>query len=95
MAQVESSVVNDVQDPPAHRDRPALHLSHTVQIGLTQDRQHLPRLRPSFFQETTKLGGVGSLGSKFGSAVPGRGPTTYHLGDPKVFSASDVGRQDS
>jgi hypothetical protein len=95
MAQVESSVVNDVQDAPAHRDFPTYYLSHTIQVGLAQSRQHLPCLHPSLFQKTDKLRGISGLGGKLGVTVPGGRAAPHHLSDPEMLCASDMGGQNS
>ncbi len=93
MTQVKGGVINNMQDTPANRDRPAPRLSRTIQIGFRERRKHRTRLCPHFFQTTHKVGGISGLSDEFSITVSAGRVTAHHFRDPEMLGASDVDSQ--
>jgi hypothetical protein len=92
--QVKRRVVNHVQDAPPHRDSLASCFSRAIQIGWAECREHLSRFYSNGFQAADKISGISDSDVKFSIAVSRVRAAPDHLGDPEMFCARNVRRQD-
>ena len=93
MTQVKCSVINDMQDTPANRDRSASRLSGTIQVSLGEGREHLTRFCPHFFQPTQEIGYIIGLGGEFSITISAGRVPAYYFRDPEMLGAGDVDSQ--
>ena len=95
VAQVQGSVVDDMENAPADGGYPTQCFSRVPSRSDTlRAPKDLPRLSLSSLQELGQRRGIVSFRDELSIPIPCWGTTTHHFAHPKVLCTSDMSRQD-